>query len=78
METIRTGDVTITSIIELDRRWRKPADMLPAYNEAAGKRHLAGLEPESFGLATGLIHFPSPTTGLVAPDGNRFTWKFVR
>jgi glyoxylase-like metal-dependent hydrolase (beta-lactamase superfamily II) len=55
MKTLRIGDVTITSIIERDGPWRKPADMFPAYNEEVGRRHLAALEPEIFDPATGLM-----------------------
>jgi glyoxylase-like metal-dependent hydrolase (beta-lactamase superfamily II) len=55
MRTLKIGDVTITSIIERDGPWRKPADMFPAYNEETAARHLATLEPEIFDPATGLM-----------------------
>jgi hypothetical protein len=41
MQTLKVGDVTITSIIERDGPWRKPEDMFPAYDPAIGRRHLA-------------------------------------
>ena len=53
MQTLKIGDVTITSLIERDGPWRKPADMFPAYEEAAGQRHLATLEPEVFDPVSG-------------------------
>ena len=53
MQTLRIGDVTITSIIERDGPWRKPADMFPAYDPEVGKRHLAGLDPVVFDAASG-------------------------
>ena len=48
MQTLKIGDVTITSIIERDGPWRKPADMFPAYDPAVGAKHLAGLDPVVF------------------------------
>ena len=53
MKTVQIGDVTITSIVERDGPWRKPEDMFPAYDPEVGKRHLAGLEPEMFDVASG-------------------------
>src|SRR5262245_52516915 len=43
MQTLKVGDVTITSIIERDGPWRKPQDMFPAYDPAIGRQHLASL-----------------------------------
>ena len=36
MKTLTIGDVTITSIVERDGQWRKPADMFPDYDAAKG------------------------------------------
>ena len=35
MQTLKVGDVTITSIIERDGPWRKPEDMFPAYDRGS-------------------------------------------
>lgn len=53
MQPLTIGDVTITSIIERDGPWRRPADMFPAYDEAVGARHLAELDPVVFDAASG-------------------------
>ena len=53
MQTLRIGDVTITSIIERDGPWRRPEDMFPAYDPVTGKRHLAELDPEVFDPVSG-------------------------
>jgi len=53
MKQIQIGDVTITSIVERDGPWRRPADMFLNYDEEAGRRHLAGLDPEVFDAASG-------------------------
>src|ERR1044071_5407087 len=53
MHKLTIGDVTITSIIERDRPWRTPEDMLPAYDPAVSKRHLAELDPVVFDPASG-------------------------
>src|SRR6202158_6086559 len=45
MQTLEIGDVTITSIVERDGPWRRPEDMIPAYDPVVGKRHLAKLQP---------------------------------
>jgi len=45
MQTLKVGDVTITSIIERDGPWRKPEDMFPAYDPAIGRRRPAELDP---------------------------------
>jgi len=55
METLKVGDVTITSIIERDGPWRKPEAMFPAYDHEIGKRHLATLDPVVFDQASGLM-----------------------
>lgn len=52
MQTVRIGDVTITSIIERDGPWRRPQDMFPAYDPEIGKRHLAELDPVVYDPAT--------------------------
>ena len=38
MQTLKVGDVTITSIIERDGPWRNPEDMFPAYDPAIGRQ----------------------------------------
>jgi glyoxylase-like metal-dependent hydrolase (beta-lactamase superfamily II) len=55
MDAVRIGDVTITSIIERDGRWRTPQAMFPDYDEAIGARHLAELDPVVFDAASGLM-----------------------
>ncbi|HET6607856.1 MAG TPA: MBL fold metallo-hydrolase [Rhodopila sp.] len=61
MKTLQFGDVTITSIIERDGPWRKPADMFPAYTEELATRHLATLDPEVFDKATGMMNITYQT-----------------
>ena len=53
METIKVGDVTITSIIERDGPWRKPPELLPTYDPEIGAKHLAALDPVVFDPASG-------------------------
>ena len=53
MRTLTIGDVTITSIIERDGPWRTPEVMFPPYDPEIGKKHIAGLEPETFDQASG-------------------------
>ena len=53
MQTLKIGDVTITSIIERDGPWRKPEDMFPSYDPAAGRRYLAEMDPVVFDPASG-------------------------
>ncbi|WP_149539050.1 MBL fold metallo-hydrolase [Siccirubricoccus phaeus] len=53
MQPLRIGDVTITSIIERDGPWRRPAEMFPAYDEATAARHLRTLDPAVFDPASG-------------------------
>ena len=52
MRSLRIGDVTITSIIERDGPWRRPADMFPAYDPDVGQRHLAAMDPEVYDAAS--------------------------
>jgi glyoxylase-like metal-dependent hydrolase (beta-lactamase superfamily II) len=61
MKTLQFGDVTITSIIERDGPWRKPADMFPAYTEELAAKHLATLDPEVFDKATGMMNITYQT-----------------
>jgi glyoxylase-like metal-dependent hydrolase (beta-lactamase superfamily II) len=61
MKTLQFGDVTITSIIERDGPWRKPADMFPLYTEELAKKHLATLDPEVIDAATGLMNITYQT-----------------
>jgi glyoxylase-like metal-dependent hydrolase (beta-lactamase superfamily II) len=53
MQTLRIGDVTITSIIERDGPWRKPEDMFPTYDPVQGKGFLADMDPVVFDPASG-------------------------
>ena len=53
MQSLRIGDVTITSIIERDGPWRRPEDMFPAYDPERGKQYLAQLDPVVFDQASG-------------------------
>src|SRR6516225_2992853 len=53
MQTLKIGDVTITSIIERDGPWRRPEDMFPAYDPEVGRRHIAKLDPFVFDVASG-------------------------
>ena len=53
MQTLKIGDVSITSIIERDGPWRKPEDMFPSYEPEIGRRHLAEMEPLVFDAASG-------------------------
>lgn len=53
MQTLRIGDVTITSIVERDGPWRRPEDMFPSYDPERGRRHLAAMDAEVFDHASG-------------------------
>ncbi len=53
MQTLKIGDVTITSIIERDGPWRKPEDMFPTYDPVQGKGFLADMDPVVFDPASG-------------------------
>ena len=53
MQILHIGDVTITSLIERDGPWRRPADMFPAYDAAIAGRHLETLDPIVFDQASG-------------------------
>jgi glyoxylase-like metal-dependent hydrolase (beta-lactamase superfamily II) len=53
MQPLRIGDVTITSIIERDGPWRRPAEMFPTYDPAIGEAHLKTLDPVVFDPASG-------------------------
>ena len=53
MQTLKIGDVTITSIVERDGPWRKPDAMFPAYDPAIAAEHFKTMEPEVFDHATG-------------------------
>jgi hypothetical protein len=55
MQSLKIGDVTITSIIERDGPWRKAADMFPAYDEQVGGEHLKTLDPVVFDPVSGMI-----------------------
>ena len=53
MQTLKIGDVTITSIVERDGPWRTPEAMFPDYDPVAGKRYLAELDPCVFDPVSG-------------------------
>jgi glyoxylase-like metal-dependent hydrolase (beta-lactamase superfamily II) len=53
MQTLKIGDVTITSIVERDGPWRKPEDMFPSYDPETGMRHLQDIDPVTFDPASG-------------------------
>ncbi len=55
MDEITVGDVRISSIIERDGPWRTPQVMFPAWQEEAGMRHLAELDPIVFDPASGKL-----------------------
>jgi hypothetical protein len=55
MKQLRIGDITIDVVIEREGPWRRPQDFFPAYDDAVFKHHLAGMEPEVFDTALGLM-----------------------
>ena len=55
MKQLRIGDITIDAVIEREGPWRRPQDFFPAYDEAVFRHHLAGMEPEVFDAALGLM-----------------------
>ena len=55
MKQLRIGDITIDAVIEREGPWRRPQDFFPAYDDAVFKHHLAGMEPEVFDTASGLM-----------------------
>ena len=55
MKQIRIGDITIDAVIEREGPWRRPQDFFPAYDDAVFKHHLAGMEPEVFDAALGMM-----------------------
>ena len=67
MQPLRIGDVSITSIVERDGPWRRPAEMFPAYDEAVGAKHLATLDPVVFDPATGRMVITYQTFVLRTP-----------
>src|SRR6201987_3104404 len=67
MHKLEIGDVTITSIIERDGPWRKPADMFPACQEDVAQKHRATLDPENFDAATGKMVIPCQTFVVRTP-----------
>jgi glyoxylase-like metal-dependent hydrolase (beta-lactamase superfamily II) len=67
MKTLKIGDVTITSIVERDGPWRKPADMFPAYDPEVGARHLKTLDPVVFDPASGMMYITYQTFVVRTP-----------
>jgi glyoxylase-like metal-dependent hydrolase (beta-lactamase superfamily II) len=55
MERLRVGDVSIEGIIERSGPWRAPEVMFPAYDPAAGRRHLDALGPAHYEAARNLL-----------------------
>ena len=55
MKQLRIGDITIDAVIEREEPWRRPQDFFPAYDEAVFRHHLAGMEPEVFDTALGMM-----------------------
>ncbi|HKM63882.1 MAG TPA: MBL fold metallo-hydrolase [Acidisphaera sp.] len=55
MDTLRVGDVTITSIVERDGPWRSPAAMFPAYDAERGRQYLSEMPQYVFDEASGLL-----------------------
>ena len=55
MKQLRIGDISIDAVIEREGPWRRPQDFFPAYDEAVFRHHLAGMEPEVFDAALGLM-----------------------
>ncbi len=45
MNPFNIGEVAVSSIIEREGPWRKPADMFPTADPARAREHLLGLEP---------------------------------
>src|SRR6266566_290190 len=89
MQTLKIGDVTITSIIERDGPWRRPEDMFPAYDPEVGRWHIAKLDPFVFDVASGrmvityqtfIVRTPSaPFWWIPVPGRTRATrhrWTF--
>ena len=70
MQPLRIGDVSITSIVERDGPWRRPAEMFPAYDEAVGAKHLATLDPVVFDPATGRMVITYQTFVVRTPKHN--------
>ena len=67
MQSLQIGDVTITSIIERDGPWRRPADMFPAYDSEVGLEHLKTIEPETYDPATGMMRVTYQTFVVRTP-----------
>src|SRR4029453_8666398 len=55
MKQLRIGDITIDAVIEREGPWRRAQDFFPAYDDAVFKHPLAGMEPEVFDKALGMI-----------------------
>ena len=65
MKQLRIGDITIDAVIE--GPWRRPQDFLPAYDDAVFKHHLAGMAPEVFDTARGMMVITYQTFVVRAP-----------
>ncbi len=53
MQTLRIGDVAISSLIERDGPWRRPEDFFLGYDAEVAARHLATLDPIVFDVSSG-------------------------
>lgn len=68
METLRIGEVTITSIVERDGPWRRPEDMFPDYDPEFGSRHIASLDPVVFDHPSGRMVITYQTFVVCTPN----------
>ena len=55
MKPITVGDVVVSSIIERDGPWRRPADMFPTSDPEVAQAHLRSLEPIVYDAATDML-----------------------
>ena len=67
MQTLKVGDVTISSIIERAGPWRKPVDMFPSYDHEVAREHLRTLDPVCFEAASGLMYITYQTFVVRTP-----------
>src|SRR5256714_2668316 len=67
MRQLRIGDITIDAVIEREGPWRRPQDFFPAYDDAVFRHHLAGMEPEVFDTALGLMNITYQTFVVRTP-----------
>jgi glyoxylase-like metal-dependent hydrolase (beta-lactamase superfamily II) len=75
-EAIVTGDLMHHALQCREPDWSTIFDFDPV-QAAQSRRRLLGQVADT-GVFVLPIHFPSPTTGLVSADGDRFRYTFVR